>query len=65
MRRRIEGYWRPYHDALRLALDGLYERFDAVWHLNCHSMPSATRGPRRLGATLQWFEQEAHALDGA
>ncbi len=45
VRRRIDGYWRPYHDALRLALDGLYERFDAVWHLNCHSMPSATRGP--------------------
>ncbi len=45
VRRRIDGYWRPYHDALRLALDGLYERFDGVWHLNCHSMPSATRGP--------------------
>lgn len=45
VRRRIEGYWRPYHDALRQALDSLYERFDAVWHINCHSMPSATRGP--------------------
>jgi N-formylglutamate amidohydrolase len=45
VRTRIEQYWRPYHDALRDALDGLYERFDAVWHINCHSMPSATRGP--------------------
>lgn len=45
VRTRIEQYWRPYHDALREALDGLYERFDAVWHINCHSMPSATRGP--------------------
>lgn len=45
VRRRIDGYWRPYHEALRLALDDLYDRFDAVWHLNCHSMPSMARGP--------------------
>jgi N-formylglutamate amidohydrolase len=45
VRRRIDGYWRPYHEALRQALDDLYERFDAVWHLNCHSMPSMARGP--------------------
>jgi N-formylglutamate amidohydrolase len=45
VRRRIDGYWRPYHETLRQALDDLYERFDAVWHLNCHSMPSMTRGP--------------------
>jgi N-formylglutamate amidohydrolase len=45
VRRRIEGYWRPYHEALRLALDDLYDRFDAVWHVNCHSMPSMARGP--------------------
>jgi N-formylglutamate amidohydrolase len=45
VRRRIDGYWRPYHEALRQALDDLYERFDAVWHLNCHSMPSMSRGP--------------------
>ena len=45
VRSRIERYWKPYHDALRKSLDRLYGRFDAVWHLNCHSMPSATRGP--------------------
>lgn len=45
VRSRIDQYWQPYHAALRDALDGLYERFDAVWHINCHSMPSATRGP--------------------
>jgi N-formylglutamate deformylase len=45
VRSRIDGYWRPYHEALRQALDDLYERFDAVWHLNCHSMPSMVRGP--------------------
>lgn len=45
VRRRIDGYWRPYHEALRRALDDLYMRFDAVWHINCHSMPSMARGP--------------------
>ena len=47
---RIDGYWRPYHETLRGALDSLYERFDAVWHVNCHSMPSSTRGPFLNGA---------------
>ena len=45
VRRRIDGYWRPYHEALRQTLDDLYDRFDAVWHVNCHSMPSMARGP--------------------
>jgi N-formylglutamate amidohydrolase len=45
VRSRIDCYWQPYHDTLRSALDELYRRFGAVWHLNCHSMPSATRGP--------------------
>ncbi|MBF5095548.1 N-formylglutamate amidohydrolase [Azospirillum sp. INR13] len=34
---------RPYHAQMRLALDGLAERFGAVWHVNCHSMPSSLR----------------------
>jgi len=45
VRGRIDRYWQPYHDTLRGALDDLYRRFGAVWHLNCHSMPSSTRGP--------------------
>jgi N-formylglutamate deformylase len=36
--RRIERCWRPYHAAIAGALDEAYERFGAVWHLNCHSM---------------------------
>jgi N-formylglutamate deformylase len=38
--RRIEAYWRPYHDALDGALDGLQRTFGTVWHVNCHSMQS-------------------------
>jgi N-formylglutamate deformylase len=38
--RRIDGYWKPYHRHLSGALDEVHRSFDAVWHLNCHSMPS-------------------------
>lgn len=40
---RIDRYYRPYHAQMRMALDGLAERFGAVWHVNCHSMPSSLR----------------------
>ncbi len=43
-RNRIDGFYRPYHDRLRAALDEARTRHGAVWHLNCHSMPS-TSGP--------------------
>lgn len=41
---RIDRYYRPYHHQMRGVLDGLADRFGAVWHVNCHSMPS-TLGP--------------------
>ncbi len=40
VQRRIDCYWRPYHDAVRNALDECHARFGAVWHVNCHSMPA-------------------------
>jgi N-formylglutamate amidohydrolase len=40
--RRIEEYYRPYHEALKSLLDESYETFGKVWHINCHSMPSST-----------------------
>lgn len=36
---RIEGYYRPYHKALRGAIDGTRKRFGCVFHVDCHSMP--------------------------
>ncbi len=41
---RIDRFYRPYHFQMESALDGLVARFGAVWHVNCHSMPS-TLGP--------------------
>lgn len=37
---RIDTCYRPYHAAVKAALDRTYERFGAVWHLDCHSMGS-------------------------
>ncbi|WP_298366598.1 N-formylglutamate amidohydrolase [Azospirillum sp.] len=45
---RIGRYYRPYHSQMSQILDGLAGRFGAVWHVNCHSMPSVL-GPSVLG----------------
>jgi N-formylglutamate deformylase len=38
VQRRIDLYWRPYHDALNAAIEGVHRKWGAVWHINCHSM---------------------------
>lgn len=40
VRARIDRCWRPYHDALAAILDERHRRFGAVWHIDCHSMPT-------------------------
>jgi N-formylglutamate amidohydrolase len=42
---RIERYHTPYHRVLEETCARLHQEFGAVWHINCHSMPS--RGTRR------------------
>src|SRR5437016_1231042 len=42
---RIEHYHAPYHSVLEDACERLHHEFGAVWHINCHSMPSY--GPSR------------------
>jgi N-formylglutamate deformylase len=42
---RIERYHTPYHRVLDETCERLHREFGAVWHLNCHSMPSY--GPSR------------------
>jgi N-formylglutamate amidohydrolase len=37
---RIERYHTPYHRVLDDSCDGLHREFGAIWHVNCHSMPS-------------------------
>ncbi len=42
IRKRIERYYRPYHDTLETLLDEAFLAFGGVWHLNCHSMPGGS-----------------------
>jgi N-formylglutamate amidohydrolase len=42
---RIERYHTPYHRVLEETCARLHREFGAVWHINCHSMPS--RGAHR------------------
>lgn len=44
---RIDTYYNPYHDTLKKIIEGAHQKFGQVWHINCHSMPSAGK---RLGA---------------
>ena len=37
--RRIERYWRPYHDQLRSLLTAAHTRFGQAILIDCHSMP--------------------------
>jgi N-formylglutamate amidohydrolase len=41
---RLDGFYRPYHAALKALLDAAHARFGAVWHLDCHSMRPLSRG---------------------
>ncbi len=56
--RRIDGYWRPYHEALRRELDLAHQSFGQAILVDCHSMPheamdSVTRsGARRPDVVL-------------
>jgi N-formylglutamate deformylase len=37
---RIERCWRPYHAAVKAAIDAAHARHGYSLHLNCHSMPA-------------------------
>ena len=39
---RIQDYYRPYHRALRYAIERMLDRFGQVYHVNCHSMPAVS-----------------------
>ncbi len=45
---RIERCHTPYHRVLDEACGRLHQKYGAVWHINCHSMPSK-RSARDIG----------------
>ena len=40
-RSRIENYYSIYHNTLNKLLNQMHDKFNVVYHLNCHSMPSS------------------------
>ncbi len=40
IQKRLQECYAPYHAALKQIVDDTHKTFGAVWHLNCHSMPS-------------------------
>ncbi len=64
VRRRIDQYHRPYHDAVSSALDRLHGQFGVVWHINCHSMPSVSTVMAAEGPGLRRPEITLGDIDG-
>ena len=61
---RIRRYHVPYHKALGEVQDRLMERFGAVYHLNCHSMGSLSRGGHDAPAGYCARRPRRHDLRG-
>jgi N-formylglutamate deformylase len=40
LRGRIDRYYAPYHAELEAIIEAHHRSFDAVWHVDCHSMPA-------------------------
>ena len=57
VKRRLEGYYWPYHQHLHSVLDALWDAHGHVYHLNCHSMPgvSPENTPEGPGVTRADF----------
>ena len=62
---RLENYWRPYHELLADSLDALHRQFGAVYHVNCHSMPSFTIGPDRQTTDFVLGDRDGTSCDPA
>jgi N-formylglutamate deformylase len=41
IQKRIETYYRPYHQTLERVIEKAHYDYGSVWHINCHSMPSS------------------------
>jgi N-formylglutamate deformylase len=68
VRSRIDRCWRPYHEAVRAAVDAAHARHGYCIHLNCHSMPAvaskyATEFPGLVHADFVIGDREGTTAD--
>lgn len=62
---RIQGYYRPYHRALRYAMERTIDRFGCVYHVNCHSMPAVSSPMTAVGGARRRADFVLGDRDGA
>lgn len=53
VKKRIAGYWQPYHDCLKSALEQTHAQFGKVIHIDCHSMPEISNESSKEGPGVQ------------
>jgi N-formylglutamate amidohydrolase len=58
--RRIQTYWHPFHEALRLIIADIKARFGACLLIDCHSMPSGGQGNRVGGRLVDFVLGDLH-----
>jgi len=50
--RRVDAYWRPFHEQLRRTIDDIRARFGYCLVIDCHSMPTNGQGRRPVDVVL-------------
>jgi N-formylglutamate deformylase len=58
--RRIQTYWRPFHDALGRLVNDTKARFGYCWLIDCHSMPSGGQMRRTSGRAVDFVLGDLH-----
>ena len=63
--RRIQTYWRPFHDALQRLINDTKARFGYCWLIDCHSMPSTSQVRRASGRPVDFVLGDLHGVSCA
>ncbi|MDR3530457.1 MAG: N-formylglutamate amidohydrolase [Rhodopila sp.] len=58
--RRIDRYWRPFHDTLAHLIGDIKSRFGYCLVIDCHSMPSNGQGRRSGGRPIDFVLGDLH-----
>ncbi len=60
--RRIQTYWRPFHDTLGRLIIDTKARFGYCWLIDCHSMPSTSQVRRGSGRPIDFVLGDLHGV---
>jgi N-formylglutamate deformylase len=60
--RRIQTYWRPFHNTLAHLVNETKARFGYCWLLDCHSMPSGSQARRPGNRPVDFVLGDLHGI---